>query len=267
MTKPGSQRAGDVIVTVDGPVVRAVIDRPRARNAINEGVVDGLEAALETADSSGAKVVVLSGAGGHFCAGADLELVQTIVADGERMADYVTRLADIADRLESGPFVSVAVVEGFALAGGCELLLACDLVLASTEARIGDRHLEFGLAPGAGGSVRLVRTLPKAQARYLLLTGEAITGAEAAAWGLVTRAVPPSDLEAAVGEVVARLASRSGDALRAVKRMAGAVGSERPVNEALLAEREIFLDFMATSLDVKEGLTAFAEGRPPRFQS
>jgi enoyl-CoA hydratase/carnithine racemase len=256
-----------VTVAVDGPVVRATIDRPRARNAINQAVVDGLEAALDTAESTGAKVVVLRGAGGTFCAGADLKLVQSLVGDTEQMAVYVGRLANITERLESGPFVSVAVVEGFALAGGCELLLACDMAVASDEARIGDRHLEFGLAPGAGGSVRLLRALPKARARYLLLTGDAITGTQAAEWGLVTLAVPPAELDATAEAFVDRLAGRSGDALRAVKGMAGATGTERPVNEAMLAEREIFLDFMATSPDVKEGLAAFAEGRPPRFES
>ena len=258
-------RAGDVVVVVDGPVVRATIDRPAARNAINEAVVDGLEAALDVAEAARAKVVVLRGAGGTFCAGADLRLVQTLVGDRELMAGYVTRLANVTERLESGPFVSVAVVEGFALAGGCELLLACDISVAATDARIGDRHLEYGLAPGAGGSVRLVRTLPKAQARYLLLTGQAITGTQAAEWGLVTLAVPPEDLDATAERIVDRLASRSGEALRAVKAMVTAAGPERPVNEAMLAEREIFVDFISTSPDVKEGLSAFAEGRAPRF--
>jgi enoyl-CoA hydratase/carnithine racemase len=252
-------------VAVEGPVVRATIDRPEARNAINDAVVDGLEAALDSAEASRAKVVVLRGAGGSFCAGADLKLVQTLVGDREAMAGYVTRVANLTERLESGPFVSLAVVEGFALAGGCELLLACDISLATTDARIGDRHLEYGLAPGAGGSVRLVRALPKAQARYLLLTGQAITGTQAAEWGLVTLAVPSADLDATTERIVARLADRSGDALRAVKAMAGAVGPERPVNEAMLAERDIFLDFISTSPDVKEGLSAFAEGRAPRF--
>lgn len=264
---PESRRVGDVTVAVDGPVARATIDRPGARNAINQAVVDGLEAALDTAEAAGAKVVVLRGAGGTFCAGADLKLVQTLVAEREQMAGYVTRLADVTERLESGPFVSLAVVEGFALAGGCELLMACDLAVASTEARIGDRHLEFGLAPGAGGSVRLARALPKAQARYLLLTGEAITGAQAAAWGLVTLAVAPTELEATSEALIGRLASRSGDALRAVKAMVGVVGPERSVHEAMLAEREIFLDFISTSPDVKEGLSAFAEGRAPRFET
>ncbi len=258
-------RAGDVVVAVDGSVVRVTIDRPAARNAINEAVVDGLEAALDVAEASRARVVVLRGAGGTFCAGADLKLVQTLIGDRELMAGYVTRLANVTERLESGPFVSVAVVEGFALAGGCELLLACDISVAADVARIGDRHLEYGLAPGAGGSVRLVRALPKAQARYLLLTGQAITGTQAAEWGLVTLAVPGVDLDTTAERIVGRLASRSGDALRAVKAMVTAAGTERSVNEAMLAEREIFVDFISTSPDVKEGLSAFAEGRPTRF--
>ncbi|MGH8990665.1 MAG: enoyl-CoA hydratase/isomerase family protein [Acidimicrobiia bacterium] len=267
MTAAEGERIGDVIVSVDGPVLRATIDRPKARNAINEAVLDGLEGALDAAEATNAKVVVLSGGGGTFCAGADLKLVGQLVADRKLMSDYVTRLANVADRLESGPFVSLAVVKGFALAGGCELLLACDLALASIGARIGDRHVEFGLAPGAGGSVRLLRALPKAQARYLLLTGEVITGDQAAEWGLVSRALTPSALDGAVEAAIARLAGRSGDSLRAVKRMCAAAGADRPVDEAILAEREIFLDLMETSPDVHEGLAAFGEGRTPRFET
>lgn len=260
-------RAGDVMVAVEGPVVRATIDRPEARNAISEGVVEGLQAAVDRAVETGAKVLVLRGAGGTFCAGADLKLVRRLAGDRAAMGHYVTRLAEVTGRLESGPFASVAVVEGFALAGGCELLLACDMSVATTEARIGDRHLEYGLAPGAGGSVRLVRTLPKARARWLLLTGQMVTGAQAAQWGLVTMAVDPADLDATAEELVGRLAGRSGDALRTVKAMVTAAGPDRTLGDAMAAERDLFLDFMGESRDVKEGLAAFADGRPPEFET
>ncbi len=259
-------RMGDVLVVADGPVVWATIDRPAARNSLSLSVVEGLEAALANALDRQAKVVVLRGAGGNFCAGADLTVVRPIAGDPVALGRYVDRLVAITERLESGPFVSVAVVEGSALAGGCELLLACDLSLAAADARIGDRHLEYGLAPGAGGSVRLVRALTKARARYLLLTGEAITGTEAAEWGLVTRAVPPEAVEEAAQALVARLSCRSGDALRAVKQMAVQT-AEGTLAEGLRAERRLFLAHMAASTDVKEGLAAFAERRPPEFQS
>lgn len=258
------RRVGAVAIAAEGPVVRATIDRPAARNAIDTEVVEGLEAALDLAEAGRAKVLVLRGTGGTFCAGADLKLVLSSVEDPEGLSSYVSRLSAVTERLESGPFVSVSVVEGFALAGGCELLLACDVSIAATDARIGDRHLEYGLAPGAGGSVRLARSLTKARARYLLFSGEAVTGAEAANWGLVTMSVPPEELDAAAALLVERLATRSGDALRAVKRML-VEGEHLPVGDALVLERQILLTHLAKSADVGEGLQAFVERRPPNF--
>ena len=152
----------------------------------------------------------------------------------------------------------MAVVEGFALAGGCELLLACDVVVADEAARIGDRHLELGLLPGAGGSVRLHKALTPARSRWLLLSGEMITGREAADWGLVTRAVPRSEIDEVAEAMIARLASRSGDALAGAKEMIGAV-RDIPVTDGVLAERRIFLDYMGKSADVRTGLARFLQ--------
>lgn len=254
-------RVGAVEIATSGRVVRATIDRPEVRNAINDAVLDGLEAAVATAESQ-ASVLVLSGSGGNFCAGADLSQVKGMVEDRPALERFVTRLSDILDRIEAGPFASVCVVDGYALAGGCEILLACDVVIASEDARIGDRHLEFGLLPGAGGSVRLVRSLAATRARYLLLTGETVSGRQAADWGLVTTAVPPASLEAAVAADVDRLATRSPDALRAAKAMA-LDARDLPHRDALLAERKRFLDHVTSSPDTTEGLAAFQHKRPP----
>src|SRR5205085_3478490 len=191
-------------------------------------------------------------AAGTFCAGADLEFVRSTIDqpgaldDGGAFASVIRRLNDVLLAIEAAPFASVAVVEGFALAGGCELLLACDVVVADENARLGDRHLELGLLPGAGGSVRLHKALTPARSRWLLLSGEMISGREAAEWGLVTRAVPGDQLDEVAEAMIVRLASRSGDAISGVKEMIGA-GRDVPVPEGIEAERRIFIEHMAKS--------------------
>ena len=268
----GAERVGDVVLVADGPVVRATIDRPEARNAIGPSVVDGLEAAVRRARDGDARVLVVRGAGGTFCAGADLAFVREAMDEpggmepGGTFTTVIGRLNEVLDDIERAPFASVAVVEGFALAGGCELLLACDVVVADEAARIGDRHLELGLLPGAGGSVRLSKALPPAQARWLLLSGEMISGRQAADWGLVTRAVPAGELEAAAEAMVARLASRNGDALAGAKEMIDAA-RDVPIADGLAAEQRIFHDHMGKNEEVRAALAAFLAGTRPTRSS
>ncbi|MTV27723.1 enoyl-CoA hydratase/isomerase family protein [Nitriliruptoraceae bacterium ZYF776] len=260
-------RHGDVLIERGPGVVRATFDRPDERNAINEGLIEGMAAAIDIATRQEARVLVLRGAGGTFCAGADLQYVSSLLAADDRgLEEYIGRLADVLARFEAAPFAVLAAIEGYALAGGCEILLACDMALATTDARIGDRHLEYGLLPGAGGSVRLPRTLPIARARYLLMTGEMIDGTTAADWGLVTRAVPPGQFDEALEQLVGRLASRSVDALAAVKRMT-LENAERDVPAGVEAERRIFSAYFRDSADGREGLAAFREKRVPQFRS
>ncbi|MCD2196042.1 enoyl-CoA hydratase/isomerase family protein [Actinomycetospora endophytica] len=256
----------DVVVHREGDVVHLTIDRPAAKNALSPSVVEGLEAALD--DAEDARVVVLRGRGGTLSAGADLHHVRRLLADGDGLEAYLVAIGAVCDRLESGPFVSVAVVDGYALAGGCELLLACDLAVAADDARIGDRHLEFGLLPGAGGSVRLPRALPPPLARRLLYTGEMIDGATAGAWGLVSHTAAPDELEGTVEALVARLARHGPDALRGMKRMYRAA-APAPAPELFAAERAALVEHLTTSSTVADGLGAFArrsETRPTTAQ-
>jgi enoyl-CoA hydratase/carnithine racemase len=169
----------------------------------------------------------------------------------------------VLDRIEAAPLVSVAVVAGYALAGGCEIVLACDLAVAADDARIGDRHLEYGLLPGAGGSVRLPRALPGPLARRLLYTGEIVDGATAAAWGLVSHSAPAQRLDKEVDALVARLARHSPEALARMKAMYRA-GLGVPPEQALVAERRLLLQHLAGPT-VAEGLAAFGQRRPPDF--
>jgi enoyl-CoA hydratase/carnithine racemase len=271
VTTPPRQRAaervGDVLIAVEPSVVRATIDRPARRNAINSAVIDGLEHAVAVATAAGARALVISGAGGGFCAGADLDELAELRGDQtlDRLDTFMTRLERVLVELQTAPFVSLAIVDGYAVAGGCEILLFCDIVLAAADARIGDRHLEYGLVPAAGGSVNLVRSLSPARANYLLLSGELLTGEQAAAWGLVTTAVPPEQLATVSERLIERLTSRSHDALRTAKKMINnATLIER--DGALDRERQLFLRHMA-SADVAEGLAAFRDRRPPAFRN
>jgi len=252
-----------VRTAVDGRVARVLIDRPEAHNALSPTVLDGLEAALDTALAARCSVFVLRGEGGSLSAGADLPYLRTLLGDPVAVDAYVTRIGAVVARIEAAPLVSVAVVTGYALAGGCEIVVACDLAVVADEARIGDRHLEYGLLPGAGGSVRLPRALPGPLARRLLYTGEMSDGATAAAWGLASHHAPADALDATVDELVARLARHSPDALACMKAMYRA-GPSASIDAALAAERAALLAHL-DSPTVAEGLAAFASHRPPDF--
>jgi enoyl-CoA hydratase/carnithine racemase len=248
---------------LDGAVARVTIDRARSMNALSPDVLDGLRAAIDTAADAGAAVLVLRGAGGTLSAGADLKHLRAILDEPGAVERYLVEIGAMIDALEAAPFVTIAVVEGYALAGGCEILLGCDLAVVAEDARIGDRHLEYGLLPGAGGSVRLPRALPAPLARRLLYTGEMISGRTAFDWGLVSHTVPAAELETAVDELVARLSRHSGAALAAMKRLYRA-SREMPAAEALVHERAVLLDHLRGG-DVAEGLAAFGSGRAPEF--
>jgi len=262
MAAGNGERVGDVVLTQAGPVMRATIDRPEARNAISPSVVDGLEAAVRRARDVDARVLVVRGAGGTFCAGADLGFVLGTIDQpgalepGGAFVSVIDRLNRVLNDMEGAPFATLAVVDGFALAGGCELLLACDVVVADEAARIGDRHLELGLLPGGGASVRLYRALSPARARWLLLSAEMISGREAAEWGLVTRAVPGTELDAVAEAMIARLAARNGDSLAGAKEMIAAA-RDVPVADGLAAEQRIFRDHMGKNDAVRAALARF----------
>ena len=255
-----ARRVGDVIISVGASTVTAVMDRPDKRNAISYAVIEGLNSAIDTTIDTGASILVLRGAGGNFCAGADLNLVKAMLDDASGLTTYLRKLSDVCDRLADGPFVSLAVVTGFALAGGCELLLACDVAVASEDAQIGDRHLRNSLLPGAGGSVRLFRALTPARARRLLYTAEMISGRVAEDWGLVAAAYPAAALDDQVTRLVNEISARSPQALRAAKAMT--VAAERQsLADALAEERRIFVGYATGNESVRTALTAFLDGR------
>ena len=142
------QRTGDVVTVIDGAVARVTLDRPHTRNALSPDVISGLRAAIAAVSAAQCSVMVLRGSGGTLSAGADLKYLRGILDDPGALRAYITSIGDTVQLLADAPFISICVVQGYALAGGCEILLACDLAVVSEEARIGDRHLEYGLLPG-----------------------------------------------------------------------------------------------------------------------
>jgi enoyl-CoA hydratase/carnithine racemase len=257
-----SGASGPVRCVIDGGAARVTIDRPAARNALSPEVVARLGAAVTAAAEAGCAVLVIRGAGGTLSAGADLKYLRSVLSDAAATREYITSIGAMVEQLAAAPFVTVAVVEEYALAGGCEIMLACDLAVVSEQARIGDRHLNYGLLPGAGGSVRLARALPPALAKRLLLTGEMIDGATAGRIGLVSHAVPARRVDTELDALVGRLTGLSRAALVQMKALYAAAVSIGPA-QALEQERETLLRHLAKDGDAAEGLAAFAERRAP----
>ena len=258
MTGTAGERAGDVVICRrDDGVVAAQLDRPRVINALDDAMAAGLERAVDVAHSTGAKALVLRGSGGNFCAGADLRYVARLVALGGRhLVDFIARLRNVCTSLADGPFVSIALVEGHAMAGGFEILAACDLAVARDDARISDRHLEQGLSPGIGVSVRIGHLLGAKRARWLALTGDVVSGTEAAAWGIVSHAWNASDFDRRADELVARIATRNRAALVNYKRMLNA--AERLGRDAAMTfEAESFEAYVGDPGEWRDSLSRF----------
>lgn len=241
------------------------LNRPAALNAITPGMVDHLEAALASAERDPAvSAVVLTGSGRAFCAGADLKYVrETASGDETAVARFLDSVLGVMGRLEKFPKPTIAAINGLALAGGLELVLCCDLVVAARSARLGDAHANYGLLPGGGSSVRLPRKIGPTRAKYLLYTGEFVPAEDLLAAGLVNRVVEDDALFEATREIVARLRTKSPLVLRRMKALVDD-GLEQPLETALRLEL-LASEVHAHSHDMREGLAAFEEKREPRF--
>ncbi len=253
-----------VLVETRTGAVWVTLNRPEALNAITPDIVTGINAALTLADDPDIKAVVLMGAGRAFCAGADLKYVNsTSSGDPSATAQFLDSLLDLMARLEACPRPVIAAVNGLALAGGLELVLCCDLVVAARSAKLGDAHANFGLLPGGGGSVRLPRKIGPTRAKYLMYTGDFLPAEDLFACGLVNEVVDDSDLTETVERLVAKLADKSSLVLRRMKALVDD-GLEQPKDVALRSEL-IVSEVHTHSHDMQEGLAAFEEKRKPRF--
>ena len=236
------------------------INRPKARNAVNGEVARGIAAAVDELDGrKDISALVLTGAGGYFSAGMDLKgflAGDAPVADGRGFGGIV-------ERPPAKPVV--AAVEGFALAGGFELALACDLIVASEEAKFGLPEVTRGLIASAGGLLRLPRRIPYHVAMEIALTGDRFPAARLHEAGLVNRLVPAGQALAAACELAARVAENAPLALAATKRVV-AESPDWPTDKAFEKQGEIANPVFG-SKDAMEGAAAFAEKRPPVWRA
>jgi enoyl-CoA hydratase/carnithine racemase len=207
-----------VVVTRRGPALWARIDRPSAGNACDSSVMAGLSAWLQGGD--GVRVLVLTGTGRSFCAGADLVEATGLLGDLPALLAFLGRGRQLVRAVRSAGVPTIAAVNGAAFGGGLELLLACDVAVAASSARIGDRHIAVGQVPGWGSSVMLPRAVGPALARRLLIAGETWTGVEAVRHGLVSEVVADDLLESHVDALAGRIAALDGGAVRRMLRVA-----------------------------------------------
>jgi enoyl-CoA hydratase/carnithine racemase len=253
----------DVRVDDDGPVRTVSFDRPEKRNALDAGMLAALaDAVSEAGRREDLRVVVIRGAGTDFSAGADLNVYRDYGPLEVRRANLETWMAAF-DAIEATPVPVIASIRGNAIAGGTELLLACDLVVASETARLGLVEARVGVMPGAGAAIRLPRWVGRAAAKELLMLGDVIDAHQAHRLGLVNRLVPDPELETATQALAAQLASRSPLALGAVKRAVN-IGAELDQRSGILYALQEFALLFASD-DQQEGMSAFLDKRPPRF--
>lgn len=253
-----------ITYTTAGGIAHITLDRPAQLNAISPELLEDLDraCALVEGDAS-VRAVTLTAAGRAFCAGADLRAVRELSPDAARWSAFMGLWHRVFDRIEALPVPVIAGVHGLALAGGLELVLVADLVVADEAARLGDQHANFGLVAGGGGSQRLPRLIGARRAKELMLLGGWLTAAEALAWGLVNRVAPAGTVTAVVEEIAATLAAGSASANRTVKALVNRA-FDAELGEGLALERRLVALHMR-SADAAEGLRAFAEKRKPVF--
>ncbi len=245
-----------VLTEVSEGVGVLTIDRPEARNAVDLATTKELAAGIDDLESrDDVAVLVLTGAGGNFCAGMDLKAFSR----GERPALPGRGFAGLTEAPPSKPLI--AAVEGWALAGGFELVLACDLVVASREARFGIPEVKRSLVAAGGGVLRLPKALPYQRAMEMALTGDPMGAEEAARFGLVNTLTEPGGALAGARELAGRIAVNGPLAIRATKQLVA--GAVRWTDREAFEHQRTLADAVFTSADAQEGARAFAEKRAP----
>ncbi len=252
-----------ILFEKENGILWARFNRPDALNAINEKVVEGLEELVrKVKEKRDIRVVVLTGSGKAFCAGADIKMF--LRSDTFTARNIIERLGKVLEEIEDLEVPVIAAVNGFALGGGCEIAMACDIIVASDKAVFGQPEINIGIIPGAGGTQRLARLIGWKKAMELCLTGERLAATEAEKLGLVNRVVPHENLENEVKNLAQVIAEKSPIAVTLVKQAVNR-GFKMDLAEGIMYERDLFaLSF--SSEDAKEGMTAFVEKRIPEFR-
>ncbi|RQG99348.1 enoyl-CoA hydratase [Paraburkholderia dinghuensis] len=253
----------NILVETRGKVGLITLNRPKALNALNDALMDELGAALKVFDADeGIGAIVITGSEKAFAAGADIGMMATYTFMDVYKGEYITRNWETIRSIRK-PII--AAVAGFALGGGCELAMMCDMIFAADTAKFGQPEIKLGVIPGAGGTQRLPRAVSKAKAMDLCLTARMMDSAEAERAGLVSRVIPAADL---LNEAIAAAATISEYSLPAVMMAKESVNRayETTLAEGVHFERRMFHSLFATE-DQKEGMAAFVEKRKPAFKN
>lgn len=249
-----------ILTETRGRVGLITLNRPHALNALNRQLMTELMDALVAFDRDETiGAMVITGSEKAFAAGADIKEMAGKSAQEMMAADHVGAF----DRIRSVEKPVIAAVSGWALGGGCEIALACDMIVASESAKFGQPEVTIGVIPGAGGTQRLTRAVGKARAMEMILNNRTLSAQEALHYGLVNRVVAVSDCLSEALKLAEEIASRAPLAVRAAKKMINAA-FELSLAEGLAAEKQAFYNLFNTA-DQKEGMQAFVEKRPPQW--
>jgi enoyl-CoA hydratase len=252
----------NIIVETKGRVGVIRLNRPQALNALNQALIAELIQAIDAFDAdANVGCLLITGSDKAFAAGADIKEM----ADKTFIEAYLGNFAGSWDRAAHARKPMVAAVAGFALGGGCELAMHCDIVIAADNAKFGQPEIKIGVIPGIGGTQRLTRAVGKAKAMEMILTGRMMDAAEAERSGLVARVVPAASLMEEAMKVADTIANLSLPSVLAAKEAVNRA-FESPLAEGVIFERRIFHALFATE-DQKEGMKAFVEKRKPQWKN
>jgi enoyl-CoA hydratase/carnithine racemase len=250
---------------VNNTVATIGLNRPHKRNCVSPLLLEQIGVAIDRADRDpGVRAVVVRGRGNTFCAGADLEeLLSANLQTTNGSIDLAMLSAQTYDRFYSSRKPTIAAVEGYAVAGGFELMISCDFALASTTAKIGDFHIRRALFGGAGPIYRLPRYIGIRRSKELMLTGKLLTGTQAADWGLVNDVAPPEEFDAMIDRFCAPLIDKSPFCMR-ITKMAVNRGLDADT-QSLITMETMACNVVHQSADAKEGVAAFLGKREPKW--
>ena len=251
----------NILVETHGRVGKITLNRPKALNALNAALMKELAGALDAFETDSAiGCVILTGSERAFAAGADIKEMQDYGFPDVYLEDFIASW----ERLSRFRKPIVAAVAGFALGGGCELAMACDIIIAADNAQFGQPEIRLGVMPGAGGTQRLVREVGKSKAMDMILSGRNMGAEEAERVGLVSRIVPLADLNAEALKIAETISNMSLPVAMMAKETIGRA-YETPLAEGIRFERRLFHSQFALA-DQKEGMNAFVEKRKPGFE-
>ncbi len=250
-----------ILVEQRGRVGLVTLNRPKALNALNARLVGELNAALDVFEADpGVAVIVLTGSEKAFAAGADIKEMMAMDFMDAFRSDFIAPWQRVAARKKP----IIAAVAGYALGGGCELAMMCDIIIAADNAKFGQPEINLGTMPGAGGTQRLTRAVGKSKAMEMILTGRMMSAEEAERANLVSRVVPAADLLEEAMKLAETIAAKSQPMVQMAKEAVNRA-FETSLAEGLLFERRVFYSTFATE-DRSEGMVAFVEKRNPDFK-